>query len=64
MYLIQVYSNKQQMRERKALKLNSNVKVIDLTGKEKKTFGSYDEMTRRHTKPDEKGNYYIITMNN
>jgi len=30
-----VISNKQQMKDRKSLKLNSNVKVIDLTGKEK-----------------------------
>ena len=38
-----VLSNKQQIRDCKALKLNSNVKVIDLTGKEKRTFSSYEQ---------------------
>ena len=44
-------SNRQQIREHKTLKLNNNVKVIDLTVKEKETFGCYDE---KLTKPNEK----------
>ena len=48
-----VISNKQQMRDRKTLKFNSNVKVIDLTGKEKRTFSSYQEIHQQPTKPDE-----------
>ena len=41
------------MKDRKTLKFNSNVKVIDLTGKEKRTFSSYQEIHQQHTKPDE-----------
>ena len=48
-----VISNKQQMKDRKSLKLNSNVKVIDLTGKEKWMFSNYQEMHQQHTKSDE-----------
>ena len=54
-----VISNKQQMKDRKMLKFNSNVKVIDLTGKEKRTFSSYQEIYQQPTKPDEDSSKFV-----